>query len=52
MSGRTGMVVALWNGHYVHVPMVRAIESRKRIDPAGSLWQSVLDNTGQPSSLV
>jgi len=48
MSGRTGMVVGYWNGHHVHVPMAKAVEKRKRIDPAGSLWTSVLDNTGQP----
>ncbi len=51
MAGRTGMVVSLWNGRFVHVPMERTVEARKRIDPNGSLWQSVLDNTGQPSSL-
>jgi len=52
ITGRTAMVVGLWNGHFVHVPIEKAVQSRKRIDPAGSLWQSVLDNTGQPSSLV
>jgi 6-phosphofructokinase 1 len=48
MTGRTGLVISLWNGHFVHVPMEKAIASRKRIDPTGALWQSVLDNTGQP----
>jgi 6-phosphofructokinase 1 len=48
MSGRTAMVVGLWNGHFVHVPMNKAVEARKRIDPDGALWHSVLDNTGQP----
>ena len=48
MSGRTAMVVCLWNGHFVHVPMSKAVETRKRIDPDGALWHSVLDNTGQP----
>jgi 6-phosphofructokinase 1 len=52
MSGRTALVVALINNRFVHVPMERAVEDRKRIDPAGSVWQSVLDNTGQPASLV
>jgi 6-phosphofructokinase 1 len=52
MSGRTGMVVAQWNGHFVHVPMQRAVEACKKIDPSGSLWQSVLCNTGQPAVLV
>jgi 6-phosphofructokinase 1 len=52
MSGRTAMVVALVNNRFVHVPIERAVEYRKRIDPVGSIWQSVLDNTGQPASLV
>jgi 6-phosphofructokinase 1 len=52
MSGRTAMVVALWNGHFVHVPIDLAVASRKRVDPAGHLWQSVLDNTGQPINML
>jgi 6-phosphofructokinase 1 len=52
MTGRTAMVVGFLNGHFVHVPMAKAVESRKRIDPKGLLWQSVLENTGQPVSLV
>jgi len=51
MAGKTAMVVGLWNGHYVHVPMEKAVESRNKIDPSGPLWQSVLDNTGQPVNL-
>ena len=52
MSGRTAMVVAQINNRMVHVPVERAVERRKRIDPEGSVWQSVLDNTGQPASLM
>lgn len=51
MTGRTAMVVGLWNSHFVHVPMGKAVEERKKIDPSGSLWQSILDNTGQPANL-
>jgi 6-phosphofructokinase 1 len=51
MTGRTAMVLAHWNGHFVHVPMACAVESRKRIDPGSLLWQSVLENTGQPCVL-
>jgi 6-phosphofructokinase 1 len=48
MAGRTAMVVGLWNGRFVHVPTRLAVDERKRVDPAGPLWQSVLENTGQP----
>ena len=52
MSGRTAMVVGLLNGQFVHIPLQEAVRERKKIDPEGALWQSVLDNTGQPASLV
>ena len=51
MTGRTAMVVSLWNGHFVHIPTEKAVASRKKIDPDGLFWQSVLDNTGQPATL-
>lgn len=52
MAGRTAMVVGLISGRFVHVPVQEAVRDRKKIDPAGALWQSVLDNTRQPASLV
>ena len=52
MTGRTAMVVGFWNGHFVHVPVKKAIQERKKLDPSGSLWQSVLENTGQPAILL
>ena len=52
ISGRTGMVVGIWNGHFVHIPIQLSIKERKKIDPSNLLWQSVLDNTGQPRNLA
>jgi 6-phosphofructokinase 1 len=52
LSGRTGMMVGIWNGHFVHVPIHLLVSGRKKIDPSGLLWQSVLDNTGQPRDLA
>jgi 6-phosphofructokinase 1 len=52
MSGRTGMVVGVWNGHFVHVPTSLSVRERKQVDTSSLLWQSVLDNTGQPRSLA
>jgi 6-phosphofructokinase 1 len=51
MSGRTGIIIGLWNGHFVHVPVEKAVEQRKCINPDGLLWQAILDNTGQPANL-
>ena len=48
LSGRTNMVVGYWNQHFVHIPISLAILKRKKVNPKGHLWQSVLDTTGQP----
>ncbi len=52
MSGRTGMVVGVWNGHFVHIPIPLSVRERKQVDTSSLLWQSVLDNTGQPRNLT
>ncbi len=49
MSGRTRMVIGKWNARFVHLPMEIVQAGRKKIDPQGALWQSVLLSTGQPA---
>ena len=51
MTGRTDMVVGFWNHQFTHVPIGLAVSARKRIDPEGTLWGSVLASTGQPRNL-
>jgi 6-phosphofructokinase 1 len=48
MSGRTRMLVGLWNNVFVHVPLEAVTQGIKRIDPCGPLWLSLLQATGQP----
>lgn len=48
MSGRTGMVVGFWNHQFTHVPITLATSARKKIDPEGWIWSSVMASTGQP----
>lgn len=48
MAGRTNMVVGFWSHQFTHVPIALATISRKKIDPEGWLWSSVLASTGQP----
>ncbi|HJV35786.1 ATP-dependent 6-phosphofructokinase [Geomonas sp.] len=48
MAGRTNMVVGFWNHQFTHVPITLATRQRKKIDPEGVLWGSVLAATGQP----
>ncbi|MCS6971137.1 MAG: ATP-dependent 6-phosphofructokinase [Planctomycetota bacterium] len=47
MSGRTDMIVGSWNGQLTHVPIPLAIQGRRRVDPQGELWRTVLETTGQ-----
>ncbi len=51
MSGRTNMVVGFWNHQFTHVPISLAVSRRKKIDPEGPLWSSVLASTGQPRDM-
>jgi 6-phosphofructokinase 1 len=48
MAGKTGMVVGRWHGRYVHLPIKLTTSGRKRVDPDGDLWLSVLEATRQP----
>ncbi len=49
MTGRTEMLVGQWHGRLVHVPMHLVVSGRKGVDPAGDVWLSVLESTGQPA---
>lgn len=49
MAGRTGMIVGFWNHQFTHVPTPLAVSERKKIDPEGWLWSSILASTGQPA---
>jgi 6-phosphofructokinase 1 len=51
MSGRTDMVVSFWNHQFTHVPIRLAVSARRKIDPEGTLWSSVLASTGQPKDM-
>jgi 6-phosphofructokinase 1 len=48
MSGRSRMVVGIWHGRFVHLPIKLAIRQRQTVDTEGDVWQSVLESTGQP----
>jgi 6-phosphofructokinase 1 len=51
LSGRTNMVVSFWNHQFTHVPISLAVSERKKIDPEGALWTSVVTSTGQPRDM-
>jgi 6-phosphofructokinase 1 len=50
MAGKTGMLVGLFRGAYVHLPL-KAVTSGKTVDPQGNIWMRVLEATGQPLSM-
>lgn len=52
MAGRTGIIIGFWNQHFTHVPIPLAVAERKKIDPEGWVWRSVLSSTGQPRDMV
>jgi len=47
ISGRTNMVIGYWNQYFVHIPISLTALKRKKVDPDGHLWQTVLETTGQ-----
>ena len=52
MAGRTSMVVGQWNQQFTHIPLDLAVGSRRRINPHGDLWRSVIETTGQPVDMI
>jgi 6-phosphofructokinase 1 len=51
MAGRTNMVVGFWGNEFTHVPIPMAASKRKKVDPEGWVWNSVLTATGQPKEM-
>jgi 6-phosphofructokinase 1 len=52
MSGRTNLVVGYRKGEFTHVPISLAVSERKKIDPEGWFWSTVLASTGQPRDML
>jgi len=51
MAGRTNIVVGFWANEFTHVPIRMATSKRKKVDPEGWVWNSVLTVTGQPREM-
>jgi 6-phosphofructokinase 1 len=51
LAGRTDMVVGFWANEFTHVPIPMATLKRKKVDPEGWIWNSVLTSTGQPKEM-
>ncbi len=51
MAGLTNIVVGFWVSEFTHVPIPMAASKRKKVDPEGWVWNSVLTATGQPKEM-
>lgn len=52
MAGKTDMMVGLWHGEFINLPLPVIINKTKKVDTESSLWMSVLSSTGQPMSML
>jgi 6-phosphofructokinase 1 len=52
LSGRTNVMVGFCNSSFVHIPIPMATTSRRKVDPEGDAWRSVLSATGQPAAFT
>ena len=51
LAGKTGMVICHHHNTFINVPIARAIHYIKRVNPAGPLYQIMLENTGMPADI-
>ena len=49
MAGKTNMMVGRWHDTFVHIPLSVVVGGRRKIDPEGDIWRSVIEATGQPA---
>jgi 6-phosphofructokinase 1 len=47
MAGKTDMLVGLWHGEFIHVPLSACVGRKKRLSPEDEWWSTVLAITGQ-----
>ena len=49
MAGKTGMFIGFWHGFFTHIPFSAICGQTKLLNSTSTLWQSVLNTTGQPA---
>lgn len=48
MAGKTGLAIGLIHDRFIHVPIEKLSEKKKRLSPESATWRAVLATTGQP----
>ncbi|KAI8847200.1 phosphofructokinase domain-containing protein [Chytridium lagenaria] len=51
MAGKTNMIVGVIHNEFVHLPISRAVQFRKKVDIKGRSFQAFLDASGMPLDL-
>ncbi|MDR0676785.1 MAG: ATP-dependent 6-phosphofructokinase [Elusimicrobiota bacterium] len=51
MAGMTDLLISYLNNHYVYIPIEMAIVQRKKVNPDGRLWHTVLGSTLQTNDI-
>ncbi|KAI9183529.1 hypothetical protein H9P43_004447 [Blastocladiella emersonii ATCC 22665] len=52
MAGKTDSIIGLVQDEFVLIPIAKAVERRKKVDPDSPLYQTLLDHTGMPRDLT
>jgi 6-phosphofructokinase 1 len=52
MTGRTEMLVGIWKNTFTHLPLQAVTRERKRVDPNGPLWLTLLQAIEQPARMT
>jgi 6-phosphofructokinase 1 len=52
MSGKTGLIVGMVRNEFVHLPMSRVTEFRKKVDIRGTEFQAFLDMSNMGLDLI
>ncbi|KCV72681.1 hypothetical protein H696_00261 [Fonticula alba] len=51
LAGKTNLLIGKVNGEFVHVPIHKAVEHRRKVDVNAPQYQAYLNNSGQPFEL-
>ncbi len=52
MSGKTQVLIGMWDGAFIHLPIPLAVGAKKKVDPEGEEWIAVYEATGQPLRFI
>lgn len=51
MAGMTDVLISYLNNHYVYIPIEMSIVERKKVNPDGRIWHTVMESTLQSNDI-